>query len=319
VPGPVSEQQADGLFLGPNGQLYGKDTPLADIPTVRPNPANLPPGVTPSNATVIHINGIQNDVAVQQQALQAVADRTGFNVIGIHNSTAGASLAGFVQDVGQCTLDKAGLYNFNPATVTAAQTIYKSLQEGTPVHIMAHSQGALVTSGALTMVRNQLVQDARLPDAAGQEAREMLERFSEVQVETFGGAAASYPSGPQYVHYINTGDPVPMTLGLGGKDDLFRNDINADDRPSFMREIIASSLSMTTPGLGGGNDWRLQQAAGGPGSVVHYVNDLRGMDPFANHDFMQAGDAPHTGGYIAQRVPFEEAQRGNFHDVDTHR
>jgi hypothetical protein len=89
-------------------------------------------------------------------------------------------------------------------------------------------RGALVTSGALSLVKNQLERDAQLPGAQGQEARQLLERFNNIKVETFGGAAASYPSGPQYVHYIHTGDPVPMTAGLGGKDDLWRNDIQSE-------------------------------------------------------------------------------------------
>jgi hypothetical protein len=311
VTGQVSERAADGLFLGADGQLYGKNTPLRDIPAVQPNPANFPPGVTPNNELIIHVNGIQNDVATQEVALQAVADQTGSQVIGIHNATAGGGF-GFLQDVGQCALDKAGLYNFNPATVTMGQTIYKALQEGRPVHLMAHSQGALVTSGALTLVKNQLERDARLPGAQGEQARQMLERYNAIKVETFGGAAASYPAGPQYVHYINTGDPVPMTLGLGGKDDFWRNDITADARPSAALEVLSTATHM-------GNDYRLQQAAGGRGAVVHYVNDIRGIDPFANHDFVQEGAVPNSGGYIAQRVPFEDALRGQFRDVDTHR
>src|SRR5581483_33233 len=36
-----------------------------------------------------------------------------------------------------------------------------------------------------------------------------------IQVETFGAAAGSYPNGPQYVHYINRADPVPSAFGLG--------------------------------------------------------------------------------------------------------
>lgn len=36
-----------------------------------------------------------------------------------------------------------------------------------------------------------------------------------IRVETFGGAAPSYPNGPQYVHYVNRGDPVGMLVGLG--------------------------------------------------------------------------------------------------------
>jgi hypothetical protein len=35
-----------------------------------------------------------------------------------------------------------------------------------------------------------------------------------VKVETFAAAAATYPDGPQYVHYVNRNDAVPQSLGL---------------------------------------------------------------------------------------------------------
>jgi hypothetical protein len=43
------------------------------------------------------------------------------------------------------------------------------------------------------------------------------------------------------------------------------------------------------------------------------------VNPFANHDFVQDGPNPTSGGYLAQRVPFEDALRGQFRDVDTSR
>src|SRR5262249_21007552 len=51
--------------------------------------------------------------------------------------------------------------------------------------------------------------------------------LSQVTVETFGGAAASYPDGPRYVHYVNRVDMVPSGTGLG-----------------------ASKISLSSPGRG---------------------------------------------------------------------
>jgi hypothetical protein len=36
-----------------------------------------------------------------------------------------------------------------------------------------------------------------------------------IKVESFAAAAAQWPNGPQYVHYVNTADPVPELLGVG--------------------------------------------------------------------------------------------------------
>jgi hypothetical protein len=85
---------------------------------------------------------------------------------------------------------------------------------------MAHSQGALIASRAVGAAYNRL----RIED--GLSASAARKRLSTIQIETFGGAARSYPDGPQYVHYVNVADAIPMTLGLGigvpGLDPTFR-------------------------------------------------------------------------------------------------
>ncbi|HEY0095604.1 MAG TPA: hypothetical protein VGB96_14830, partial [Archangium sp.] len=103
-------------------------------------------------------------------------------------------------------------------------------------------------------------------------AEEML---SNVQVETFGGAAASFPYGPQYVHYLNDYDMVAMQTGLGAIED-------PADR---------------------------QAAAGGDRAAIHFIHDdPRQATPnhlfnFNAHDFNE--------GYLSHRMPFEEAFANN--------
>ena len=48
---------------------------------------------------------------------------------------------------------------------------------------------------------------------------EVEKTMSRVNVETFGAAAATYPDGPKYVHYVNNRDMVPTLFGLGGSVD----------------------------------------------------------------------------------------------------
>jgi hypothetical protein len=187
----------DGLFVGAGGRTYSPSTPLGSVPAVVPSNGRA------SDETLIYVNGISTSKDGQFNSLQRIADRTGARVVGIHNATQGAALD-IIQSAGD-TLD----IGRNPAVDTLASTVYDEITAGRDVYLMAHSQGALITSRALTDVRNRLM----LED--GLSAREAERVLSRVRVETFGGAAAYYPNGPQYVHYVNRLDPVPGLFGLG--------------------------------------------------------------------------------------------------------
>lgn len=202
----VKDTDFDGHLVGANGRTYPPDTPLSEVDAVMPRN-----GVT-NDRTIVYVNGITTDVAGQSRSLQEIADRTGSRVIGVHNATAGS-----VRDIAQSLGDKLDIGN-NPAVDTLADTIYNELKAGRQVDLMAHSQGAIITSRALTDVRNRL----QLEDGMSRKNAEKL--LGNVRVETFGGAARRYPDGPQYVHYVNKRDFVPMALGL-------RNFLNPFARP----------------------------------------------------------------------------------------
>ena len=195
--GRGSDRDFDGLFVGADGRTYPPSTPLAEVPAVLPSDGRVP------TETVVYVNGISTTKDGQFRSLRQIADRTGARVVGIHNATQG----GFV-DVIQSAGDTLDIGR-NPAVDTLADTVYEEIKAGRTVHLMAHSQGALITSRALTDVYQRL----RVEDGLSRrEAESMLAR---VEVETFGGAAGSYPDGPQYVHYVNRRDAVPGLFGLG--------------------------------------------------------------------------------------------------------
>jgi len=187
----------DGHFVGANGATYPATTPLNQVPTIEPQNGRT------SNETLIYINGINTPRDSQFSSLQQIANRTGSPVIGIHNATQGG-LLDVIQSAGD-TLD----IGRNPAVDTLADTVYDEIKAGRGVHLMAHSQGALITSRALQDVRNRL----RIEDGLSRAETDRL--LSNVRVETFGGAAGSYPDGPEYVHYVNRNDPVSTLFGLG--------------------------------------------------------------------------------------------------------
>jgi hypothetical protein len=191
VKGPSDDKPFDGHMVDVNGKTYPPGTPLSEIE---------PKGAGP---VVIEVNGIGNHVGQQKNGMNDVARATGAKVVGIHNAT-----EGLVKDVWQSALDKLNKGS-NPAADSLANTVYGELQAGRPVHLMAHSQGGLVTARALEQVKQRLmVEDGLTKDQAEQ-------KLSNIKVETFGGASWSYTDGPQYVHYVNMADPVPAALGAG--------------------------------------------------------------------------------------------------------
>ncbi|MBM7112196.1 hypothetical protein [Archangium primigenium] len=203
-----SDKVFDGVMVGAGGQTFPAGTPMGQVPGVTPR--NNP---NPSE-TVLYVNGIQNDKDTQFASMQQIADRTGAKVVGVHNAT-----EGIVADLAQCVADKLDKGK-NPAVDSMADAIYTELKAGRGVHVMAHSQGALVTSRALKDVANRL----RIED--GLSKADVEKKMSGVKVETFGGAAANFPDGPQYVHYVNNKDIVPTWFGQGngkGVDEWARN------------------------------------------------------------------------------------------------
>lgn len=239
------DKQFDGRIVGANGRTFPPNTPLRNVPAVTPR------GGARNGETLIYVNGIQTNVAGQAGSMQAIADRSGSRVVGIHNAT-----TGIVGDLSQSLGDKLDIGR-NPAVDTLADTMYDELKAGRRPHILAHSQGAIITSRAVQDVKNRLM----LED--GMSRREAERLLNNVKIETFGGASRRFPDGPQYVHYVNRNDGVPQAFGL--------------------------------------RDWLNPFADAGRDAVTHH---FRAGKPLVSHGFNEF--------YLPQRVPFDEARRGNF-------
>lgn len=193
----------DGKYVGAGGTAYNTTTPLDQIPPIRPNNGKV------ASETIIYVNGISNNKADQTRDMQTIANSTGANIIGIHNSTQGT-----IKDLIQSLGDKTDI-GTNLAVDSVANTVYDQIKQGKTIHLMGHSQGALIISRALSDVRRRLIAEDGM---SGSQASRLL---NNVKVETFGGAAGSYPDGPQYVHYVNRVDAVPALVGLGPFRPLF--------------------------------------------------------------------------------------------------
>jgi hypothetical protein len=232
----------DGFFLGANDSLDSKTS--ANLETVKPCNGKT------ADETVYLVNGIMTDVKLQRSDMQALAN-TGKEVIGVHNAT-----AGLVYDLAQCLDDKAGTqFSDNKATVATKRLINKALDDGKPLHLVAHSQGALVVCNAATDVIEGLIKSGRSVSAAE-------EAMKNIKITTFGGAAQYYPDGPDYTHIVNQADVVPMGTGVGGfgwlgrpgrgatihKIDVTKEPHDLPDRRKGIQNWLARYVDRTTHG-----------------------------------------------------------------------
>ncbi|MCA2979096.1 MAG: hypothetical protein INH41_01110 [Myxococcaceae bacterium] len=158
----------------------------------------LPEGGDARGLTIF-VNGVANSREDHVASMQALANAASTAVVGVHNAT-----GGLLRDLVQAGKDKLG--SRNSATGPLEGAILDGLKRGTPLHLVAHSQGALLVSQALGGAMERLVGE-------GLSRPEAEARLAAVTVETFGGAAAQWPDGPRYVHYVNSEDPVPGWLG----------------------------------------------------------------------------------------------------------
>lgn len=266
----LQDNRFDGLLVGADGQTYPPGTNLQDIPPILPDN-----GKTPTNETLIFVNGVANNLGEQVESMQRLANDSGARVLGIHNATERG------RDGWQALGDKLGIGR-NAASRSLEDLVYREIKAGRTVQVLGHSQGAAIVARALTDVKERLMDDDNM-------SRRSAERLlSRVKVETFGGVAARYPDGPQYVHYINMADGAnivglgPAVLPGGG---FFSKLFGGISR------LLPSLPGLPKPGL---------PFNGGSGAVYHRFWSTEAN----NHNFKKV--------YSEHRVPFEQARRGDF-------
>lgn len=153
-------------------------------------------------ADVIFVNGILNSPGDHWDGLAMISGIfTGLDVIGVYNATDFNPLTNGDQenDLEQAYDDlKQGqgferIHATNPAVDTLLTYLVVYDNE---VIIIAHSQGAAITSAALREFA------LRYP--------ERMDRLRRVSVITLGGFAIAFPEGPQYWHVVFSSDIVPV-------------------------------------------------------------------------------------------------------------
>ena len=262
---PATGVFSDGDFTGANGVEGGRTPPGSvrgfnppnyqfwQVPPITPSVGERHPASPVLNKRIVYINGIGTPRTAHAYTIKLISVVTGAVVVGIYNQSGDGETPAIFSDLVQCLGDKTGIGN-NPATNTLAQCVYDSCVGGKYLNIVAHSQGAIITSRGLRQGIGQLldyfgrkdhqvrpyiekierhrgffasvgravlgldnIERLQLQMLLQEKILPVVERSLEawVSVQTFGGAGRFFPNGPRYRHVFNAWDPVPNLFGQG--------------------------------------------------------------------------------------------------------
>ena len=262
---PTTSVFGDGDFTGANGTDGGRTPPgsvrgyspashrFYQIPPITPAVGERHPAIPILNKRIVYINGIGTPRTAHAYTVKLVSVVTGSVVVGIYNQSGDGNSVNILNDLVQCLGDKTGLGN-NPATNTLAKAVYDSCVGGVYLNIVAHSQGAIITSRGIRQGIGKLLDHYGRLDRQVLPYIEKIDRhhgfFAQVgrsilgldnierlqmqmllqerilpiveqrlgafvSVQTFGGAGRFFPNGPLYRHVYNRWDPVPNLFGQG--------------------------------------------------------------------------------------------------------
>ena len=255
---------SDGNYTGANGATGGTAPPGSvagfngtsffwQVPAITPAVAGGQQAGAPARKRIVYINGIGTPRAAHAYTVVLLSVVTGANIVGIYNQSGDGESTNIFNDLVQCLGDKTGLSD-NPATNTLAKAVYDSCVSRVYLNIVAHSQGAIITSRGIRQGIGKLLDyfgrrsntvrplienverrrgfwesvgrgliganDAdrlNLEIALRREILPIVEQrlSSYVSAQTFGGAGRFFPNGPVYRHVYNAWDPVPNLFGQG--------------------------------------------------------------------------------------------------------
>jgi hypothetical protein len=247
--GPVTGHRPPGTVRG-----YSPDRYFWGVPAITPLVGERHPATPATNKRILYVNGIGTPMSAHAYTVKLLSVVSGAAVMGVYNQSGDGVEPNYFYDLVQCLGDKTGLSN-NPATKTLASAIYDSCVSGVYLNIVAHSQGAIITSRALRQGIGLLldrygrmnekvralfaeiekrrgfwenvgrgiigaddVDRLKLEIALRREILPLIEkRLNDfVSVQTFGGAGRFFPDGPLYRHVSNFWDPVSNAFGQTG-------------------------------------------------------------------------------------------------------
>jgi hypothetical protein len=269
----------DGAFVGErNGApaAFSSASDVDAVPPIEPDATSFGASHREAAGDILFVNGIDTTWRNAYADAKALANQTGQPVVDVHVATSAFGNVGATGTVGDgidTLASLAGAGGGKPSH-TLATAILERLDRNEPVHIVAHSRGAIVTSDALRDVAAELQRRGDSPDDARAE-------LGKVEVETFGAAERSYPDGPQYVHYVNRADPVAEVFGLarsGGHPGAGATTLAYDDNrfgfhdldPAANHHFLTAYLSDERVPF----DFARTLSPSDPDAIVRYVDDV---------------------------------------------
>lgn len=205
----------DSFLIGNNGCLYDpKSVSIDQIPPAIDSAAG-----SNQQIPLWYVNGANHRADWVLPEMHLLAKNSGRPVIAIYNATMGGRFPDAISD---------GLKESKVAKVLADQIVY-NLTINKPVYISCSSQGAIHVSQGLHQAIDILSKKISKP--------ELNKLLTKIHVETAGGAGKTFPDGPQYIHYVNTRDPVPGNAGVlssnaqPGKNAVIYEFTDSDDDP----------------------------------------------------------------------------------------
>lgn len=235
-PTRANDKLHDGAILGAHG-VFSAMTHASHVAPV------LPDNGAEVRESVILVNGIMTDIALQQADMQGLAN-TGAAVVGVHNAT-----EGMTKDLLACVLNKLNRGDTR-AIDTLARLTANALESDRPVHLIGHSQGALIIARALQIVSGALSE-------GGMSAAASKGVLGRITIETYGGASQSYVDGPRYTHVVNKADVVPMLTGVGL--DAF-NPFGCVGEAAVVKSFVEAHVPKDLPPLSEGVTWTAARA-----------------------------------------------------------
>ena len=191
APFGTPDLEMDGFFIGANNCAYDPQVVLTDdIPPVGQEYSHL-------DEPIFMVNGGRGTVVNSEVRLKSVAISKQRPVIGIFNAPANVinELNKFID------ID-------NRAADTIRRETFSRVLVDREFSIIGLSQAGFIVSRGLTLLKKDLFESFPFRYYY----RKKLLKL--VNVETVGTIGLFYPSGPNYVHYVNKRDIIPMNTGV---------------------------------------------------------------------------------------------------------
>ena len=186
------DNELDGFFIGANDCAYDPRLVLSDdVPPTGQEYSHL-------GEPMFMVNGANGTVVNSEVRLKSIAITKQRPVIGIFNAPANilGELNKFI-DI------------HNNAAETIRRETFSRVLINREFTVIGLSQAGFIVSRGLSLLKTDLIETFPF------RYRKRQKLLKLINVETVGVIGIFFPNGPNYVHYVNKRDIIPLTTGVG--------------------------------------------------------------------------------------------------------